>query len=196
MSRKHRFGALARRMLRCRRCGLGRGVHAVFGRFDDPRWMLIGQAPGEREAALGRPFAGPAGRRLFGWLADAGFAEDEFRSCCHVTSMMKCFPGKGERGDLRPSRPQLENCSRFLAEEIELVRPEVLIPVGGLAIERFLGKRPLAEVIGRRFLVEHAGQVIAVVPLPHPSGASAWTNQQGHSTLLRSALRLLADARD
>ncbi|MBN2538332.1 uracil-DNA glycosylase family protein [candidate division WOR-3 bacterium] len=181
-------------MRRCRLCGLKPGAHAVFGRFDGPEWMLVGQAPGEREAALGRPFAGPAGRRLFEWLKRAGFEEEEFRSRCYVTAMMKCFPGKGGRGDLRPSRWQVENCAPFLEQEMEIVRPRVLIPVGGLAIGRFLGRRPLAETIGRRFLVEYAGRVITVVPLPHPSGASAWTNLAGNRRRLGRALRLLKRA--
>lgn len=153
--------------------------------------MLVGQAPGQKEIALDRPFAGPAGKRLFKWLADVGFEEEEFRSMCYITAVMKCFPGKGERGDLRPSRVQLANCAPFLEQELAMVRPGVLIPVGGLAIERFLGKRKLVDVIGRRFRQDIVGREVSVVPLPHPSGASAWTNMPGHQVLIRRALGLL-----
>jgi hypothetical protein len=59
------FAVLAQRMERCRECGLPEGVSAVFGRFDSPCWMPVGQAPGKKEVVLGRPFAGAAGRRLF-----------------------------------------------------------------------------------------------------------------------------------
>jgi uracil-DNA glycosylase len=166
----------------------------VFGRFDSPRWMLVGQAPGKKEAALGRPFAGAAGRRLFQWLADAGFAEEQFRSFCYVTAMMKCFPGSGERGDLKPSREQVANCAPWLEKELALVRPAVLIPVGQLAIERFLGKARLEELIGRRFRRSVAGREVTVIPLPHPSGASAWTNAPENRVLIRRAIRLLAEA--
>lgn len=189
-----RFASLARRMRRCRKCGLGPGIRAVFGRFDRPRWMLVGQAPGRQEIELDRPFAGPAGRRLFGWLESVGFGEDEFRSMCYVTAVMKCFPGKGQRGDLRPSREQLENCSRFLEQELELVRPAVIVPVGGLAIERLLGRRTLEDVIGRRFAVEVQGRRTSVIPLPHPSGASAWTNARDNQKLIRRALSLVRRA--
>ncbi len=189
--RAEAFGRLAARMRRCRKCGLGPGVRAVFGRFDRPGWMLVGQAPGTREAALGRPFAGPAGRRLFDWLARAGFDEEEFRSCCYVTAVMKCFPGKGARGDLRPSRRQVENCAPFLAAELALVRPRVLIPVGGLAIERFLGKVKLADVVGRALELPVAERTTKVIPLPHPSGASAWTNAAGNQRLVRQAIDLV-----
>jgi uracil-DNA glycosylase len=185
---------LARRMRRCRRCGLPAGVSAVFGRFDSPRWMLVGQAPGKKEVALGRPFAGAAGRRLFQWLDEAGFTGSYFRSYCYVTAMMKCFPGGGERGDLKPSRQQVANCSSWLGQELALVRPTVLIPVGQLAIERFLGKARLEESIGRRFRRLVAGREVTVIPLPHPSGASAWTNAPQNRALIQRAIRLVRRA--
>jgi len=178
-------------MRRCRKCGLETGIHAIFGSYGQPRWVLVGQAPGKQEIALDRPFAGPAGKRLFRWLGDAGFKEDEFRSSCYVTAMMKCFPGRGERGDLRPSRVQLANCAPFLDEELALVRPSVLVPVGGLAIERFLGKVKLKDVVGQRFETEIAESKAMVIPLPHPSGASAWTNAAGNQRLIRRAIALL-----
>jgi len=178
----------------CRKCGLPKGVSAVFGRFDSPRWMLVGQAPGKKEVLLGRPFAGAAGRRLFQWLSEAGFKEQQFRSFCYVTAMMKCFPGSGQRGDLRPRRQQLANCAAWLEQELALVRPAVLIPVGQLAIERFLGKARLDELIGRRFRRSIAGRTLTVIPLPHPSGASAWTNAVENRRLIRRAIRLVAEA--
>jgi uracil-DNA glycosylase len=181
-------------MRRCRKCGLPKGVSAVFGRFDSPRWMLVGQAPGKKEVVLGRPFAGAAGRRLFQWLAEAGLDEEQFRSYCYVTAMMKCFPGGGERGDLKPSRQQVANCAPWLEQELALVRPDVLIPVGQLAIERFLGKAKLGELVGRRFRRVISGCPVAVIPLPHPSGASAWTNALGNRTLIQRAIRLVRAA--
>ena len=164
----------------------------MFGRFDSPRWMLVGQAPGKKEVTLGRPFAGAAGRRLFQWLAEAGFEEQQFRSFCYVTAMMKCFPGSGERGDLKPSRQQVANCSSWLEQELVLVKPAVLIPVGQLAIERFLGKAKLDGIIGRQFRRRIAGRDVVVIPLPHPSGASAWTNAPANRVLIQRAKRLLA----
>jgi uracil-DNA glycosylase len=185
---------LARRMRRCRKCGLPGGVSAVFGRFDAPRWMLVGQAPGKKEVVLGRPFAGAAGRRLFQWLAEAGFTEEQFRSFCYMTAMMKCFPGGGKRGDLKPSRQQVANCGPWLEQELALVRPDVLIPVGQLAIERFLGKAKLEELVGRQFRRTIAGRTVTVIPLPHPSGASAWSNAARNRALIQRAMRLVRAA--
>ncbi len=188
------FVSLATRMRRCRKCGLPKGVSAVFGRFDAPRWMLVGQAPGKKEVLLGRPFAGAAGRRLFQWLAEAGFEEEQFRSFCYVTAMMKCFPGSGERGDLKPTRQQVANCASWLEQELALVRPTVLIPVGQLAIERFLGKAKLEELVGRGFRCTIAERTVTVIPLPHPSGASAWTNATENRVLIGRAIRLVRAA--
>jgi uracil-DNA glycosylase len=108
--------------------------------------------------------------------------------------MMKCFPGSGARGDLRPSPRQLANCSGWLEEEFAQVQPELVIPVGQLAIERFLGRVRLAEVIGRRFSAEVGGRVVGIIPLPHPSGASAWTNATANRALIRRAIDLLGRA--
>ncbi len=153
--------------------------------------MLVGQAPGKQEVALGRPFAGAAGRRLFRWLAEAGFEEQQFRSFCYVTAMMKCFPGSGERGDLRPSRQQLANCTAWLEQELTLVRPDILIPVGQLAIERFLGKARLEDVVGRKLRSRVDERDVTVIPFPHPSGASAWTNATENRALIRRAIGLI-----
>jgi uracil-DNA glycosylase len=131
---------------------------------------------------------------LFQWLAEAGFAEEEFRSSCYVTAMTKCFPGSGERGDLKPSRQQVANCAGWLDAELALVSPELVIPVGQLAIERFLGPVKLADVIGRRFSAEVDGRVIGIIPLPHPSGASAWTNAPENRALIRRAILLVGRA--
>ena len=129
LSPETEFSKLATRMKQCRACKLGRGIHAVFGRFDRPKWILVGQAPGKKEMELAKPFAGPAGKRLFSWLSQAGFEEEFLRSFCYLTAVMKCYPGSGTRGDLRPSSKQLENCAPFLEQELEIVRPEVVIPV-------------------------------------------------------------------
>ncbi len=136
-------------------------------------------------------FAGPAGRRLFKWLAEAGFAEEEFRSFCYITAVMKCFPGKGRHGDRKPDKRQLDNCLCWLEEELVLVKPVVVIPVGKLAIERFLGRVKLDEVVGKSFVKTVNGQKATVIPLPHPSGASVWTNRRENQKLIKRALRLI-----
>jgi len=70
-----------------------------------------------------------------------------------------------------------------------LIRPKLIIPVGKLAIGRFLGDAPLAEVVGVEHEVVHRGGSSVVVPLPHPSGASSWIHGPGHRELVSRALR-------
>ncbi len=82
-------------------------------------------------------------------------------------------------------------CSEWLDSELRIIRPALLIPVGRLAIDRFLGPLPLDEVIGRAHAIEVEGSRATVVPLPHPSGASSWIHAPGHGALLDRAIELL-----
>lgn len=140
------------------------------------------------------PFVGSAGRRLFEWLRQAGFEEQEFRSKCYITAVYKCYPGRGGHGDLKPSRSQLERCAGFVDEEFDLVRPEVLIPVGSMAIDHFLGHLPLVEAVGRKFEQTIRDREVTIIPLPHPSGASVWPFLPENRKLLSRALNLIRQA--
>jgi uracil-DNA glycosylase len=177
---------------RCRRCP---DVIAppVYGLPVRSTVMLIGQAPGIREQQSLRPFACTAGKRLFGWFESIGVPESAFRSRVYMTAVARCFPGKNPRGgDRAPSRQEIANCSTWLNAEFELLRPRLIIPVGKLAIHALLGPGKLDETVGtlhRRHIVAATADV---VPLPHPSGASTWTQTEPGKTLLRQALRLLA----
>ena len=155
------------------------------------RVMLVGQAPGKVEATGGVPFAGQAGRRLFAWLAEAGIDEHDFRQHVYITAITRCYPGPASsgRGDRVASPAERDLCAPWLAREREIVAPHLIIPVGRLAIDAFAGKVPLAEVVGGPLTV--AGTTI--LPLPHPSGASAWTNSPTNRAKVSSALRWLGD---
>ena len=156
--------------------------------------MLVGQAPGRTEVVDRRPFAGRAGKTLFRWFAEVGIAEPVARSRIYIAAVTRCFPGSSPtgRGDRLPSPIQIANCSGWLDTEIDLISPRVIIPVGRLAIERFLGAAPLADLVGRAHqLGARRGSPIAV-PLPHPSGASSWIHAPGHMDLVRRALDLIA----
>ena len=157
--------------------------------------MTVGQAPGRHEAEVThKPFSGPAGKRLFRWLAQAGFDEAEFRATQAMVAITRCYPGPhpGGRGDRVPSRTEQALCAPWLEQEIALINPRVLIPIGGLAIGRFLGNDTImTNLIGERF--ERDGRII--VPLPHPSGASQWFNAPENKGRLIRALEVLAALR-
>jgi len=166
----------------------------VVGRPVASRILLIGQAPGDKEPKFGRPFAWTAGRTLFKWFQGAlGWTEDETRDRIYFAAVCRCFPGKKPQGgDRVPAEDEIANCARWLEREFALLRPQLVLPVGKLAISQLLGERALAEIIGRSFRVECFGRVTDVVPLPHPSGASPWHRMEPGKTLLMKALALIA----
>ena len=177
----------------CARCG---GMHrpAVVGRPAASRVILVGQAPGDKEPKLGRPFAWTAGKTLFKWFSAAlGWSEDETRDRVYFAAVCRCFPGKRpEGGDRVPAPAEIAACSHWLRREFELLRPALVLPVGKLAIGQFLPAAPLSEVIGRKFKINYAGQAVDCVPLPHPSGASPWHRMEPGKTLLQKAMALIA----
>lgn len=168
----------------------------VVGRPVDSRVILIGQAPGDKEPKLDRPFAWTAGKTLFKWFgASLGWTEDETRDRFYFAAVCRCFPGKRlEGGDRVPAPDEIANCARWLDREIALLEPKLLLPVGKLAIAQFLPEPlpPLTEIIGRSFSTERAGRRMDVIPLPHPSGASPWHRTEPGLTLLNRALTIVA----
>lgn len=152
--------------------------------------MLIGQAPGWREIETGLPFAWDAGKRLCGWLAVAGIGVDDFRSRWYVTSVGKCYPGRapGSSVDKPPSRNEIERWSPYLREELRLVRPALVVLVGGLAHRFAFGAAVrLDDLVGRELSWE-AAPGASVLCLPHPSGASTWLNDPARVELWREAM--------
>lgn len=177
----------------CQRCKLGPGIRPVISRAVGARIMLIGQAPGKVESEGGRPFSGRAGKTLFRWLARAGIDEATAREKIYISAITRCYPGAhpSGRGDRVPTRLEQSGCADWLENELRIIQPELLIPVGRLAIEKFLPALPLSDLIGTKRVVEHVGGSSLVIPLPHPSGASSWIHQEGHQRLVDSAIRLI-----
>ena len=171
------------------------GALPVLSGDGTERAVLIGQAPGWREIETGVPFAWDAGKRLAGWLAVAGIEIDAFRTRWYVTSIGKCYPGRAEGSsvDKPPSRSEIARWTPYLREELRLVRPELVLLVGGTA-HRFAfgpGAR-LDDLVGRELAWEEAPGA-SVLALPHPSGASTWLNDPGRVELWRRGIELLRD---
>jgi len=154
--------------------------------------LLVGQAPGAREGPAGKPFAWTAGKTLFKWFGGIGLPEEPFRQHVYMAAVCRCFPGKNPKGgDRVPDPAEVSNCARWLDEEIRLLRPRLLIPVGKLAISRFLPLARLDAVIGSAQRVRVAGHETDLIALPHPSGASTWHRMEPGRTLLAKALALI-----
>jgi uracil-DNA glycosylase len=179
----------------CRRCTFDDpAILPVISAAREPMAMLVGQAPGKTEVLDRRPFAGRAGRTLFRWLASVGIDEQVARQRIYIAAITRCFPGSSPsgRGDRVPSPSQIANCSAWLDAEIAMIRPAVIIPVGRLAIERFLGSGLLSELIGRSHTLGKMAGASVAIPLPHPSGASSWIHAPGHMDLVNRSLELIA----
>jgi uracil-DNA glycosylase len=178
----------------CRACP-GMTGPVVHGPAVMSRVMLVGQAPGPREGSFGRPFAWTAGRTLFRWFEEAlGIDEATFRARVYIAAVARCFPGKASGGgDRRPDAREIERCQPWLVREADILRPELVIAVGTLAIEQVLGlKAPLVELVGGSRRSRWHGRDLDVVALPHPSGASPWHKMEPGKTLLGQALGNLA----
>jgi uracil-DNA glycosylase len=177
----------------CERCPRMIGP-VVHGRAVMSKVLLVGQAPGDKEPKLGRPFAWTAGKTLFKWFNGAlGWTEEETRDRIYFAAVCRCFPGKRpEGGDRVPAPDEIAQCSEWLEREFKILRPELVLPVGKLAIAQFLGERPLVETIGKKFKAMYRGHTADFIPLPHPSGASPWPRIEPGVTLLNRAFALIA----
>ena len=189
--------AFAEEVLACRACAAAGYLAAANpirpGLLEDPRIMLIGQAPGPVTDRKGYHFAGPAGRFLETWFERAGFPPGYFRRHVYLTSLTRCFPGKSPsgNGDRPPSGAEIALCRHFLEREFELLEPKLVLLVGKMAIDACVGRRPLVDTVGRVF----ARDGRRYLPLPHASGVSRWLNDPGHRALLDRALTELSRLR-
>src|SRR6266699_2456985 len=181
------------RLLQCRRCPRMQST-PVSGGAIRSGVMLIGQAPGPREPVLQRPFAHTAGKTLFRWFEEfCGMNEATVRSKIYFAAVCRCFPGKTSAGgDRVPAPDEIRNCSSWMDEEIEILKPRLVVPVGRLAIAQFIDCERLEKVIGRRFHVLRARSTFDLIPLPHPSGASPWHKISPGKELLEKALHKIA----
>jgi uracil-DNA glycosylase len=175
------IASLQRDLRRCRACaeeGFPLESLPVYNEQVDQRAYMYGQAPGIAEGAERRPWRGRAGQTLRRWLE---LEEDDFYRSFYCASVTRCYPGRSPsgRGDRTPTPREQELCAFWRDWELRLLRPQLIVPVGGLAIRQLLGIRGLAECIGRTYELDGA----VTIPLPHPSGASSWLNSPANREL-------------
>jgi uracil-DNA glycosylase len=180
------IAGLQRRNAGCRRCldaGFPIDPRPVFAGRAGQRAYLFGLAPGRVEAERGRPWQGRAGLTLRRWLH---LDEDSFFALFYCASVTRCFPGPspGGRGDRRATHTEEGLCSSWREDEVRLLRPALVVTVGLAAAHQLLGVRRLTDAVGKSYVADDA----IVVPLPHPSGASGWLNDETNRRRLGKAL--------
>ncbi len=154
--------------------------------YEGQRAYMFGQAPGVVEGQERLPWRGRAGRTLRRWLE---LDEEAFYATFYCASVTRCYPGKAPsgRGDRTPTPREQELCSFWRDWELRLIRPGLIVPVGGLAARRLLGLKSVTECVGSRFELDDA----VAIPLPHPSGASSWLNNPANRARVTEAVGLI-----
>jgi len=190
-SRYRSIASLQRDNRVCRACaeaGFPLESLPIVQPYEGQRAYMFGQAPGIVEGQERRPWRGRAGRTLRRWLQ---LDEDEFYATFYCASVTRCYPGKAAsgRGDRTPIPAEQELCAFWRRWELELIRPSLIVPVGGLAARRLLGVTSVTDAVGRRY--EHDGAV--AIPLPHPSGASGWLNDPANRKRVAEAAAVVRD---
>jgi uracil-DNA glycosylase len=161
---------------------------SVVQPYTGQRAYIHGQAPGIVEGQQRLPWRGRAGQTLRRWLE---LDEEEFYGTFYCASVTRCYPGKARSGDgdRTPTPREQELCSFWREWELRLIRPELILAVGGLSARRLLGVTNLGESLGRHFELNGA----TAIPLPHPSGTSRWLNDPANRERLAGALAVVRD---
>ncbi|MEN3314869.1 MAG: uracil-DNA glycosylase [Acidimicrobiaceae bacterium] len=152
----------------CQACDLWKlGTQTVFGEgAERAEVMLVGEQPGDKEDLAGRPFVGPAGRVLDDALVQAGID----RSTVYVTNAVKHFkwePRGKRRLHKRPDAAEVSACRPWLDQEIELVRPRLVVCLGATAAQALLGRDFRVTRQRGELFPQPAGHVVTATV--HPS---------------------------
>ncbi|HEX8229952.1 MAG TPA: uracil-DNA glycosylase family protein [Chloroflexia bacterium] len=197
--RRARLLELNVRLRACRRCHaagyLDERESVPLARDPDPdaplpRVLLVGQAPGLRATTEYKPFAGITGDKLRSWMEAGGIPREDFWRKIHFSAVTKCYPGRlpGARGDRVPTPEEQVLCRPWLDGQMQLLKPDIVLLVGLLAIQTFLGRVPsLSAVVGTGVVKDE----IRYLPLPHPSGVSRWLNEPENIRAVQRATGIL-----
>ena len=163
------WDALQATVAECRACGLCQGrKNTVFGVGDrQAQWMVIGEAPGENEDLQGEPFVGQAGKLLDNMLAAIGLSrsvegQQNGRAGVYIANTLKCRPP----GNRNPEPVELQTCAPYLARQVALVQPRIILAMGRFAVQSLLQTtEPIGKLRGR----VHQAQGVPVVVTYHPA---------------------------
>lgn len=145
--------------------------HLVFGEGDSSASLFfIGEAPGKKEDESGRPFVGAAGRELESVLKAVGLNREDV----YITSILKYRPPKNRN----PRRKEIKAHTPFLLKQIEIIMPDIIVPLGNYAAEFILSLKGTGYSVGRFQISAYHGKVFsiklnnhrcAVIPTYHPA---------------------------
>jgi DNA polymerase len=140
-------------------------TQTVFGVGNpDASLMFIGEAPGADEDKQGEPFVGKAGQLLTRIIQTMGFARDDV----YIANVLKCRPDmpRGQMGNRAPTPVEMQTCRPYLIEQIEIIKPKVLVALGAVAVEGLLGERGAMRDLRGRW---HSYQDTPLMITYHPA---------------------------
>ena len=146
----------------CVQCELHRTrKQTVFGEGHPAAdWLIIGEAPGADEDRLGEPFVGRAGQLLTSMLRAMGLAREEV----FIANILKCRPPNNRD----PEENEINSCSSFLRQQIELIQPKIILVVGRIAAQSLLNvDTPIGKMRGQKYIYQDTD--IPVVATYHPA---------------------------
>lgn len=192
--RTKRLARLRRTASGCERCDLyKRATQTVFGEGPaNARLMLVGEVPGDQEDRAGSPFVGPAGQLLREALVEAGID----LTSVYLTNAVKHFKWKAQgkrRIHERPNREEILACRLWLDEEINLVKPRVIVALGATAASVVLG--PSAKVMRDRGKWLPSPLAPSVSLTVHPSSILRAPDSAARALARRQFVRDLAGIR-
>ena len=155
-----RFKQLETRIHNCKKCPLGlTRTHAVPGEGSlQTDLMFIGEGPGRDEDLQGRPFVGRAGQLLTKIIIAMGFQ----RKDVYIANIVKCRPPDNRN----PNRDEMKNCSGYLFEQLDLIKPRVVVTLGNVPTQFFLQVQTgITSLRGKFFPYGH----LQIMPTFHPS---------------------------
>jgi uracil-DNA glycosylase len=157
-----------------------------------PRIILVGQSPGLRATNENRPFAGIAGDKLRAWMEMGGIPKEDFWRKIHFSAVTKCYPGRlpGARGDRVPTPREQQLCRPWLDAQLAILQPDIVLLVGLLAIQTFLGRVPSLQAVVGTAVVKDG---VRFLPLPHPSGVSRWLNEPENVAAVAQAMAIMRE---
>lgn len=160
-------------VVNCRKCSLYKTrTYPVIGEGNhQAKIMFVGEAPGVQEDKTGRPFCGAAGKILDELLASVGIEREDV----YITNILKDRPP----GNRDPQKEEIEACVLYLERQIEVIKPEIICPLGRYSME-FLMERfglkdeiePISKIHGKVFEAKTLFQKLKIIPFYHPAVAT------------------------
>jgi uracil-DNA glycosylase family protein len=162
------IAALAEEAAHCTRCHLyEHATQTVFGAGpSNARIMMVGEQPGDQEDLAGAPFVGPAGKMLDRAMEEAGIDRREV----YVTNAVKHFkfePRGKKRIHKTPDRPEIVACKWWLERELAVVKPELIVALGGTAGQAVYGRN--VKVLSERGEISEDPRGFRLMLTVHPS---------------------------